>query len=68
MKYALTAIGFCPIMYIQMPWTMPPFLYGLLASGGNIMGGVTQLLAILLSVVIYIPFVKMYEKQQNSNN
>lgn len=66
--YALTAIGFCPIMYIQMPWTMPPFLYGLLASGGNIMGGVTQLLAILLSVVIYIPFVKMYEKQQNSNN
>lgn len=65
--YVLTAIGFCPIMYIQMPWTMPPFLYGLLASGGNIMGGVTQVLAILLSVVIYIPFVKMYEKQQNNN-
>lgn len=65
--YVLTAIGFCPIMYIQMPWTMPPFLYGLLASGGNVMGGVTQVLAILLSVVIYIPFVKMYEKQQNNN-
>ena len=29
------------------------------------MAGITQLLAIVLSVLIYIPFVKMYEKNQN---
>ena len=62
--YILTTIGFCPVMYIQVPWTMPPFLMGFLASGGNIMGGISQLLAVLLSVAIYFPFIKLYEKQQ----
>lgn len=62
--YVLTSIGFCPIMYLNVPWTMPPFLYGFIASGGNIMGGVSHLLAILLATIIYIPFIKMYEKQQ----
>ena len=63
--YIMTYIGFCPVMYVTMPWTMPPFLMGFLAAGGSIMAGITQLLAIALSVVIYIPFVKMYEKNQN---
>ncbi|WP_294580679.1 hypothetical protein [uncultured Thomasclavelia sp.] len=62
--YILTVIGFCPIMYLNVPWTMPPFLYGFIASGGNIMGGICQLIAIVAATIIYIPFVKMYEKQQ----
>lgn len=62
--YIMTYIGFCPVMYVTMPWTMPPFLMGFLAAGGSIMAGITQLLAIALSVLIYIPFVKMYEKNQ----
>ena len=63
--YFMTYFGLCPIMYVTMPWTMPPFLMGFLAAGGSIMAGVTQLLAIVISVLIYIPFVKMYEKNQN---
>ena len=62
--YIMTYIGFCPVMYVTMPWTMPPFLMGFLAAGGSIMAGITQLIAIALSVFIYIPFVKMYEKNQ----
>ena len=62
--YILTVIVFCPIMYLNVPWTMPPFLYGFIASGGNIMGGICQLIAIVAATIIYIPFVKMYEKQQ----
>ena len=62
--YVLTAIGLCPIMYLNVPWTMPPFLYGFIASGGNIMGGVCQLIAVAVTTIIYIPFIKMYEKQQ----
>ncbi len=62
--YVLTAIGLCPIMYLNVPWTMPPFLYGFIASGGNIMGGVCQLIAVAVATIIYIPFIKMYEKQQ----
>ncbi len=61
--YFVTSIGLCPIMYIDVPWTMPPFLHGWLASG-NLMGGVWELAAIGISVLIYLPFVKIYEKQQ----
>ena len=64
--YVTTAIGLCPVMYISVPWTMPPFLFGFLASGGKLMGGVIQLLAIVIAVLIYLPFVAMYEKQQNA--
>lgn len=63
--YITTAIGLCPVMYVAVPWTMPPFLFGFLASGGKIMGGVIQLLSIVLAVLIYLPFVAIYERQQN---
>ena len=62
--YIVTIIGLCPVMYLNVPWTMPPFLYGFIASGGNIMGGICQLLAVVLATLVYIPFIKMYEKQQ----
>ena len=64
--YVLTAIHICPIMYVNMPWTMPPFLLGFLASGGNFMGGVCQMIALAVSTLIYLPFVKLYEKQQGA--
>ena len=63
--YILTTIGFCPKVAVQAPWTCPPILMGFLATGGNIMGAVSQLIAIALSTVIYMPFFLAYEKQQN---
>ncbi|MDD3810170.1 MAG: PTS transporter subunit EIIC [Erysipelotrichaceae bacterium] len=62
--YVVTAMGLCPVMFIQVPWTMPPFLMGFLASGGNFMGGLFQLLGIVVGMAVYLPFVKMYERQQ----
>lgn len=66
--YVLTAVGICPVMYINVPWTMPPFLYGMLGAGGNFMGGVCQLIVLAVATVIYLPFVKIYEKQQAAND
>lgn len=66
--YVLTAIGFCPVMYINVPWTTPPVIAGFLASGGNFMGAVTQLLCIAVATLVYIPCIKIYEAQQNKNN
>ena len=63
--YILTLIGFCPKAVIQVPWTTPPVLQAFLATGGNIMGAVSQIIVIALSVVIYTPFLLIYEKQQN---
>lgn len=61
--YFLTAIGFCPIMVVDAPWTTPVGVLGFLASGGNIMGAVTQLLCFATSIVIYAPFVIASNKQ-----
>ena len=62
--YVLTMLHICPIMYVDLPWTMPPLIISFLGSGGNIMGPVCQLLGIILSALVYLPFVKIYEKQQ----
>ena len=67
-SYVLTAIGFCPVTYINVPWTTPIILSGFLASGGNIMGSVTQLICLAVAVLIYIPCVKLHEANQNNND
>ena len=66
--YFMTVIGLCPVYYIQLPWTMPPFLFGFFASGGNFMGGLVQLICLVISTLIYLPFVMAYEKQQNKED
>lgn len=63
--YILTIIGIMPHVVLEVPWTMPPIFYGFLATGGNFMGAVCQILAIVLSIVIYVPFVIFYERYQN---
>ena len=63
--WLLTLIGFCPKVVVQAPWTCPPILFGFLATGGNIMGAVSQLIVFAIATVIYIPFLLAYEKYQN---
>ena len=63
--YILTVIGFCPVACLTVPWTCPPLIFGFLATGANIMGAVTQVILIAISVVIYTPFLISYEKYQN---
>ncbi len=45
-----------------IPWTTPPILSGYLITG-SIMGAVLQLVNIVVGTVIYLPFVKIYDKQ-----
>ena len=63
--YILTVIGFSPLTVLTVPWTTPPILMGFLATGASIMGAVAQLIAIIASVVVYAPFLIIYERQQN---
>ena len=63
--YVLTVIGFCPVACLTVPWTTPPIVFGFLATGANIMGAVTQAILIVVSTVIYTPFLIAYEKYQN---
>lgn len=66
--YILTLIGFCPKVVVQAPWTCPPILFGFLATGGNIMGAISQLIVFVIAVVIYVPFLLAYEKYQNKQS
>ncbi|MCI1859543.1 MAG: PTS transporter subunit EIIC [Sporolactobacillus sp.] len=57
--YYLTYIGFAGITMIQIPFTVPPLLNAFIASSGSIGLVITQVLAIILSTLIYIPFVRV---------
>lgn len=63
--YLVTRLGLCPLMVIDAPWTTPVGILGFLASSGNIMGGVWQIVIILgASTPIYAPFVIACNKQE----
>lgn len=47
---------------IAVPWTMPPIISGYLASGGHISGAIMNVVNIVISFVIYLPFFKIYDK------
>mgnify|MGYP000199368421 CR=1 FL=1 len=59
--YVLTVIGFCPVACLTVPWTTPPIVFGFLACGANVMGAVTQAILVVVSTVIYVPFLISYE-------
>ena len=62
--YILVSSGFCPKIVLEVPWTMPPVLFGFVATGGKPMGAVAQLIVLAASTLIYIPFLIAYEKYQ----
>ncbi len=70
--YTAIVIGFMPpLSAIQVPWTTPPILAGLLIAGWQ--GAVVQIINILMSVIVYLPFVRVqdnafYKEEQEENN
>ena len=63
--WLLVTIHFCPCIVLEVPWTMPPILLGFLATGGSIMGAISQIIVIVVATLIYIPFLLVYENYQN---
>lgn len=61
-SYICMNIGLVPLCSgVAIPWTMPVILSGFLATGWQ--GAVLQLLLLILGVFIYMPFIKMMDKQ-----
>jgi len=55
-------IGIVPICNgVIMPWTTPPIISGFLSSGWQ--GALLQMFLIILGIVIYLPFIKVMDKQ-----
>lgn len=61
--YVLTSVGFADVLVYAIPWTTPPILSAWLASGGSLSSVATQIICIVVSIAIYIPFVIASNKQ-----
>lgn len=61
--YFLTSIGFVPKVAYMATWTTPPII-GAAISTNSIMGAVTALICLVVSICIYLPFVIMATKQE----
>lgn len=63
--YFVTKMGWMSRVVIQTPWTTPPVLSGFLATGGDWRASVFQIIMIALTVLLYIPFVRLSEKRNS---
>ena len=63
--YFVTKMGWMSRVVIQIPWTTPPVLSGFLATGGDWRASVFQIIMIALTVLLYIPFIKLSERKNN---
>lgn len=54
--YVAISIGLVPIFKYVVPWTMPLFFGGTIGTG-SIMGGLLQVVWLIVDVLIYAPFV-----------
>lgn len=53
---------------ITVPWIMPPVIGAYLATGGNIPAAIWSFCGIIISGLIYYPFIKIIEKERLANN
>lgn len=61
--YIATLTGFMGFTYVLTPWTTPPIIGAFLSTGGNIGAAITSLVCLVVSVLIYMPFVKVMDKE-----
>ena len=61
--YGATAAGLVNRVSVNAPWTLPGPIGAYLATGADWRAIVLSLLLIVLSVVIYYPFFKMWDNE-----
>ncbi|WP_312109185.1 PTS cellobiose transporter subunit IIC [Brevibacillus reuszeri] len=49
---------------VAVPWTTPLIISGYLATGGKISGSILQLVNLIVSLLIYYPFFRLWDKQK----
>lgn len=61
--YFATYIGFASPAIANVPWSMPPLVNGFIATGGDINAVLVQLFGLIVTFFIYLPFVKISNRQ-----
>lgn len=60
--WTATGIGLVPKTVAMIPWNMPIGIGGYLATGGSISGSILQFVNLAVSILIYIPFIRLNDK------
>lgn len=63
-SYFAIASGLVPRTIAMMPWTTPPVIGGFLVTG-SIRGALLALFNLIVSIIIYLPFVLVAERIEN---
>ncbi|MDX8288711.1 PTS sugar transporter subunit IIC [Metabacillus indicus] len=63
LAYVATSIGLVSPTYVMVPWTLPAPIGAYLSTGGDWRAIVLCLTNIAISVIVYLPFFKMYDKK-----
>jgi PTS system cellobiose-specific IIC component len=66
-SYFLMSIGLVGRPMMMVPWTMPPIIGPLMATGWDIRAAIWSGVEIVIAIVIYMPFFKIAEKQMLEN-
>jgi cellobiose PTS system EIIC component len=72
-SYLFFTFGWIPMIMAKLPFTVPAPLAAIISTNWTITAGLLVILNFTLSLIIYYPFFKMFEKQQltiesDSNN
>ena len=62
-SYVATVTGIVNATFMIVPWTLPAPIGAFLATGGDWRAIILVLVNIAISTVIYIPFIKIYDKK-----
>ncbi|WP_066891270.1 PTS sugar transporter subunit IIC [Clostridium nigeriense] len=61
--WAATVSGLVPAMHIAAPWTLPAPLFAFMATGGSWSAALLAVILVIVSVIIYYPFFKIYDRK-----
>ena len=64
--YLALTLGLVPLITSEVAWTTPILLGGLRATG-SLAGSALQLVNVILGVLIYLPFVRLLDRQTEEN-
>ena len=65
-QYVVMKIGMVAVTTgVFIPWTLPPVISGFIVTG-HISGSVMQILNLLIGAMLYLPFMRILDKQYRS--
>ncbi len=62
--YTATLLGILPIVCNHVGWTTPVIFSGYMATG-SMAGSLIQVICIIIGVLVYMPFIRLYEQEKS---